>query len=458
MIAFWMWAASLMAAALALLLPPLLRRAPGTAALGATAPGDAGPVDSARSNVLLLREQLDELDAELARGGIGEAQHRSARAELERRVLDESQGLAGVAAESEVAARHGAAATPARAWKSALALFVILPVGAAGLYGYLGQASAIDQVPAGDPNAKVTPQDIEAMIAKLAQKMKAQPGDPEGWVMLGRSYAALQRFGDASEAYAHAVALRPDDGQLVADYADVLSARDRTTRGAAQVQIDRALQLTPNNPKALALAGGAAFERQDFPAAVRFWTQARAAVPANSEFASLIDNSIAEARAAAASAPAQAAAGAGAGAGMGSAAVAVAGQAVASAAGATGAPAAAGAVAGRVSGRVSLAPALAAQASPGDTVFLFARAAQGPRMPLAVQRRTVAELPFSFTLDDSMAMSPGMALSKFPSVIVSARISKSGQAMPQPGDLIGQAAPVSPGGATVNIVIDQAQP
>ena len=227
--------------------------------------------------------------------------------------------------------------------------------------------------------------------------------------------------------------------------------------------------MTPNNPKALALAGSGAFERKDFGGAVAYWNKARQFVPADSEFAKALDGSIAEAKGAAQGAgavmaPASAAAG-------GSSTVAgAAGLATTAAPAATMAGAAASATAAnaasppaspggtQVTGRVSLAPSLAVRAAPTDTVFIFARAAEGPRMPLAILKRTVADLPITFTLDDSMAMSPQMKLSNFPMVVVGARISKSGNAMPQPGDLQGQAAPTKIGSAGIELVIDGVQP
>jgi cytochrome c-type biogenesis protein CcmH len=107
---------------------------------------------------------------------------------------------------------------------------------------------------------------------------------------------------------------------------------------------------------------------------------------------------------------------------------------------------------------VTLAPALATKVAPGDTLFIFARAAEGPRMPLAILKRQASELPLKFTLDDSSAMSKEMTLSKAPQVTVQARISRSGNAMPQPGDLLGQVGPVAPGATGLTITIDSVQP
>ena len=412
MTAFYLGAAALLLAACAFVLWPMLRagRRP-TQADGNSA-----------SNLAVLREQQALLDADLAAARIDAAQHLAARTELERRVLEEDTEGAGI----EAAPRSS------RATLLAVALGLAVPLAAVGLYARLGNTAGL--VPQAAAQPPVTEADVVAMVEKLAQRMQAQPDDATGWLMLGRSYAALQRFPEAVKAYARAVALTPNDAQLLVDYADVLAAVAQSAAGEPTQLITRALQIEPGNLKALALAGSAAFERKDFAAAIAYWTQARTAAPAGGEFAQGLDSSLAEARAAAAAPSAAGTKAAG-----------------------TGAPAnAAGAE--QLAGRVSLAPALAARVAADDTVFIYARAAEGPRMPLAIQRRKVRELPITFTLDDSMAMAPEMKLSKFGSVIVEARVSKSGNAMPQAGDLRGQLGPLKPGSAGLALVIDGVQP
>jgi cytochrome c-type biogenesis protein CcmH len=210
----------------------------------------------------------------------------------------------------------------------------------------------------------------------------------------------------------------------------------------------RALAIDPGHPKALALAGTADFDRGDYARAIARWQTILERVPAESELGQQIAGSIADARARLGSAAQPATASAS---GAGAAPAATAGtSADAGSTRATAAFAAPG-----VSGTVTLDPALAAQAGPGDTVFVFARAAGGSRMPLAVQRARVADLPLRFNLDDSMAMAPGMTVSSAKQVVVFARISKSGQATPSAGDLAGEAAPVAPGAANVAVRIDR---
>ena len=459
MIVFWIAAAGLLLLALAVLLPGLLRQPAASSETRDKTP------NASRSNLAILRDQLAQLDAELASGALSAEQHRLSRSEIERRVLDEE------------AVADGPRKTGSRR-RTAAVLGALVPLFALGVYGLKGNLTALDpqaRVAKAEPGAEVTMAQVEEMVEKLAKKLDGQaapqPGDAQGWTMLARSYGFLQRFPEASRAYGRAIALEPKNAQLLADHADILAALQGQQLGGEPTRlIEQALQIDPNNPKALALAGSAAFERKDFPAAITFWNKARQFVPADSEFAKALDGSIAEAKGAAQGAGPVAVAPAGVAAGASSAAAGVASAnpvgtvaavaTVASASASTGSSAAAPAVTSgaQITGRVSLAPALAARAAPTDTVFIFARAAEGPRMPLAILKRTVADLPITFTLDDSMAMSPQMKLSNFPLVVVGARISKSGNAMPQPGDLQGQAAPTKIGSSGIELLIDAVQP
>ena len=455
MIGFARFAALLAGLALWFVLPPRVRGH----SLAAPRDHDDGDAEEGASNLAVLREQLAQIDAELANASIDAAQHRLARGELERRVLEEEVAVAG----SGTASRGPAKRT---AW----ALGLALPLFAIVTYAWLGQPGAVGinnsnaqrgmaagGAPAqpGDP----TEQDMRAMVDKLAQRMQADPGDPKGWAVLGRSYAALQRFNEASAAYARAVALDSSDAQLLVDYADALAmTQGQSAIGEPTRLIERALQIDPGNLKALALAGSAAMERQDFAVAVGYWKLALQKVQPGSELANAIERSMNEAQEAVRAAPASAGAKPG---GTVTAQAAPAAPAATPAPAVAAAPlavATASASAIQVSGRVSLAPALAARVQPGDTVFIFARAADGPRMPLAILRRNASELPITFTLDDSMAMSPEMKLSKFPSVVVAARISRSGDAMPRSGDLQGQSGAVKAGSAGLEIVIDGVRP
>ena len=442
---FWILAASLMVLALLLLLPSLLKNRHTSVAH--TQSGSIDPAltgDAGRANLAILREQLAQLDAELAAGSITPAQHAQAKGEIERRALEEN---VGAVAPQPVAAP--------RATRTAVLVGLGVPLLALGLYGFLGnpQGYLEPKDATGTAGGEVTQAQVEAMVAQLAQRLENapadQPADPKGWEMLARTYAAMQRFPEADKAYARATTLAPNNAQLLADHADVLAMlQGQSAMGAPEKLIERALKLDPKNLKALALAGSIAFERKDFSAATNFWTQARQLAPPGSEFAKGLDSSLEAAQAAGGSASGTTARAATSAAGTGSSTVAAAVTATANAT----------ASSSDITGVVSLSAALATKVAPDDTVFIFARAAEGPRMPLAILRRKASELPISFLLDDSTAMSPEMKLSKFAQVVVGARISKSGNAMPQPGDLVGQAGPLKPPVGQLDIMINSVQP
>jgi cytochrome c-type biogenesis protein CcmH len=429
---FVLVAAAMVATALAWVLVPLLkRRSPGGVAREA-------------SNVAILRDQLRELDADLATGAMPRDQYEQAKHELEQRVLEESKSVPGVAA----APSHSAA------WTAAI-LGSAIPIAALVLYVVLGNHDAFAPTAARSAQAgadhEVTPQQVEAMAANLAAKLEKEPNNADGWVMLARTYYALNRYADAARAFERATALVPDDAGLLADYADSVGAAEGGLRGKSLELIERALKADPTHWKALALAGTAAFNRKDYRQAIDYWERMKKTVPPGSPMAASIDASIAEARelgglkggpAAGGSAVTSAPAGGGA---KGSTSPAPT-QASPGLPGAT------------IAGTVKLAPTLAAKVSPTDTVYIFARAAEGPKMPLAIIRKQVKDLPVAFTLDDSMAMAPNFALSNFPSVVVGARVSKSGGVAPQSGDLEGMSPAVAIGATGLTVVIDRALP
>ena len=298
-------------------------------------------------------------------------------------------------------------------------------VAAAGA-GQNGQASG------GAASHQTTAEQIEAMAEKLTARLKDQPDDAGGWAMLGRSYTVLGRHPEALSAYERAVALRADDAQLLADYADSLAVKNKhVLAGEPMKWVEKALKIDPRNVKALALAGTNAFDRKDYAGAVKYWDQVVQFGPPDSGYVQQVQASLAEARELGGLPP-------------------VAGNP----AGAT-APAqpVVSLSSKQVSGMVSLAPALAEQAGPEDTLFVFARGPDGKGMPLAILRKKVKDLPLPFTLDDSTAMSPAAKISGVSSVVVSARISKTGEAFPQAGDLSGQTGPVNVGTGSLKVEI-----
>ncbi len=401
-VVFWVFVALLIMAALAFVLPALLshgRRSQGAA--------------SDATNIAVYRDQMRELDADLAAGTLMREQHDEARRELERRMLEDVDpgGNAAPAAE------------PGRG--TALAVGIAVPLVAALLYFAVGNPRALAPVPAADDSQGVTAQQIENMVGRLAARMKENPDDVKGWVMLGRSYMVLDRFPEAVDAYANAVKRSPPDAQLLVDYADAVAmAQGRRLAGEPERLIAQALKLDPDNVKALMLAGTAAFEKLDFKGAIAHWERILKLVPPDSDTADSIRDGIADARKLAGTKPAPTS------------------KATAPA------PA-------TVGGTVRLAPGIAAKAAPDDTVFIFARAVAGPRIPVAVTRKRVRDLPATFKLDDSMAMSPSAKLSDHAQVVIGARVSKSGNPVAQPGDLEGLSAPVNAGASGIIVTIDR---
>jgi cytochrome c-type biogenesis protein CcmH len=282
---------------------------------------------------------------------------------------------------------------------------------------------------------------IAAMAERLSERLKTQPDDVDGWSMLARSYAMIGRHAEAVSAFKKAVALRSDDAVLLADYADALAmTQQRKLAGEPLKLVQQALKLEPANLKALSLAGTEAFDRQDFAAALRYWETLQASAGPDNVFVRQVQGGIDEARQRAGLPARTAAAGAG------------AGEASSPAA----APNIALATGSAISGTVTLAAALKNQVAPTDTVFVFARPPSGSRMPLAILRKQVKDLPLTFTLDDSLSMSPAARLSDHATVVVGARISKSGQAMPQAGDLQGLSTTVALGSSGVKVDISEA--
>ena len=397
---FWTIAALLAVAVVAIVVRPLLSRRV-----------QAG-VSSDALNTSLYAEQLAELDNDLRAGLITQADFDRASRELKARLVDDVGG--------EQAPRS---TTQSRA--TALAVSIAVPVCALGIYLLVGSPQLLRPPSPAEAAQQFTPHEIEAMVERLAERLKTDSANVEGWMLLARSYAAFGRFKESADAYATAVKLRPGDAQLLADYADALGmALGRKLEGEPEKLVARALEIDPRNMKALALAGTIAFERKDYNAAAGYWERMLPQVPPDSDDARSIEANVAEARQLARGTP----------------------------------PAVAAAPKGGLRGEVTLAPAIAARASPTDTVFIFARAVQGPPMPLAVLRKQVSDLPVHFALDDSMAMAPGASLSGSPKVIVGARISKSGSPAAQSGDLQGLSAPVANDASGVTVVIDTVVP
>lgn len=412
MILFWLICAALLVVAMLFVALPLWR---GRSVNNA--------VERNAANLQILRDQLAELDADLKNGLLAPELHAQGKRELESRVLEEVAG----SGQTETPA----GARPFRAL--AVGLSAMLALLSVGVYLAVGTPNAFSPA---NPHAGVSDMGgvarTDNAISTLEQKVQTDPTDATSLVLLARSYMEAERYAESARAYAELVKLVPNEAWVWADYADAAAmAQGQTLRGKPTEYINKALALDPKHMKSLALAGSAAMERGDFAVAIQLWEKLRVQLPADSEDASAIEGGLAEARQMLAHikggkapmleqvAPVQTAA---------------AGKE-------------------RITGRVTLDAALKNKFSPDDTVFVLARAAEGPKMPLAILRKQVRDLPITFELDDSMAMAPQMKLSAFDQVVVVARISKSGTAMPQTGDAEGMSRPLHPGSKNVNVQI-----
>jgi len=412
MLVFWILATLMLAAALAFVLVPLLRTH-----------GPAGPT-AVEANLEVLRAQRREIEADVASGVLPGTARDEALAELVAR------------ADDDLAAREPASAPMRRPWVVAATLGVAIPALVLGVYLAVGSPRALDppRAAAAAPGGTPDDQQIVAMVENLAAKVRERPQDAQGWALLARSMAALGRFQESADAYAHLSTLLPNDPQVLADWADALGmAQGRKLAGKPAELAKRALAIDPRHPKALALAGTAALDAGDFPLALKQWQTLAAALPPDSPDAAQVQQVIAEIRNRASQA----------------------GKPLTAAAPPPKAPAPDQAAGATITGTVALAPEIAGRVKGSETLFVFARAEGGSRMPLAIIRAGVGQLPLRFTLDDTQAMAPDRKLSGAQAVRVEARISASGNATPQSGDLLGLSPVVKPGARDVAITIDK---
>lgn len=412
---FWIVCAVLLIVALLFVVLPLWR---------ASAKNNDVLRDAA--NLEILRDQAAELEADLRNGLLNQEAFEQGKRELQARLVEEVKTNGQV-----VKLAHN----PAK--KLAVMLAVLLPLFTVPLYLAIGNTKALqpqDELPVADGFGIIR---SEAALQELEKKMERTPENPEGWLLLARSYAELQRFPDAVRAYGKLVQLVPDEAQLWADYADAVAMNNKQSLlGEPTKFLDKALELDGNNTSALALSGSAAMERGDYAAAVIRWQKLVDLLPQDYPNVQMIKDGIQQAKDFLAMQKG----------GKQKLAEIAATQKAEKAAAANPAMA--------ITGKVALSPALAGKVAPTDTVFVLARAANGPKMPLAVFRKQVKDLPLEFTLDDSMAMQPQLKLSGFGEVVVVARVSKSGTPMAQPGDLEGKTSSVKPGAKGLSIVID----
>jgi len=274
MMLFWLVCAILIVIAFAFVLPTALERA---------AKSQGTIADEIKlANIAIYRDQLSELEADLKNGIVSQEQYVQDREEIERRLLEDTGGSAP--------ATPKAAAVPAPSKGTAYGIAFGLPLVAVLLYFLIGTPDGITGTPqvetprASAPAGERTQEQIEANVAKLAERLKTNPADAEGWKMLARSYNSMSKFGEAAGAYAKATELQPNDADLWAEYAFVSAmANNQNLDGRPVELINQALKVDPENPKALQLAGSAAFQAKDYKKAIEYWEKVLKKVPDDAE-------------------------------------------------------------------------------------------------------------------------------------------------------------------------------
>ncbi len=414
---FWIAAVASVAVALAFVLPPLLRRKETT-------------LKAARRdiNIAVYRDQLLEMDADRARGLLSEEQYQAGKIELEGRLAEDAL------------AQADSAMSPVASRRLGYSLAGLLPVAAFALYFWLGNPmSLIDIAQAqADPSANAMAKapgghDFAKMVQQLEAKVQADPQDGKGWAMLAKTYAALERWPEAAKAFAAASKLLPNEASVISGYAEAMAVNNnRSLKGQPMVMVNKALELNPNDSKALELAAINAYQDKQFAQSAAYFQRLLNQLPPDSPYAKDIQAALNDANKQAGSPTAnldnlsdQAASG---------------NQAAASGA--------------SIKGKLEIAGNFKGKVNPGDVVFLFAKA--GPGGPPAAALRTMAgKLPLEFELTDAMSMTPENKLSNYKEVNLTARISKSGQPMGGAGDLEGSLVNVKVGATGVRLTIDK---
>ena len=356
-------------------------------------------------NAAIYREELDKLEAERSAGTITSEDYEIAHAEMRQRLFQDTN-------------EEDDHSTLGSTKKTAIGICIFIVLISSGLYFSFGDVYRVSQKNSETP---MTQDGVEKMVAEFAGKMEKDPGNLQGWAMLARSYRILGRNEDAAKAYARAGSFVDSDPQLLADYADTLAANaNGSFVGKPLSLINQALKLDPNNLMALWLSGTAAFNANNYRSAVQTWEKLASQLPPNSEELKMIEGSIAEARSKGGLSPKA--------------------PVVSSAKG--------------ISGLIELAPDIKSKVKPSDTLMVIARQV-GERMPVAVFKAPVTQFPMNFVLNDALAMNPNAPLSKLSEVSIEVRISKSGMAKPETGDLISSAKTIKVGSENVRFLVDQ---
>lgn len=424
---FWSIVSAMTLCVLGLLLRPLLKR-------------QAQLTSEQEKTLPVYRQQFSELEQDLTNGLLTDEQYQTARHELERRVLEETGST-----ETSVMSSGGLVNLRV----VALSLAMIIPAASGVLYWTLGNPAAmthpaVSSAAQGGPGGDAQMADsLNTLIDQLRKKLEQNPNDGVGWGLLARSYMAMERYADAVPIFERASKLDPNNAGLLADYADALAVHQgRKLEGRPETLIQKALKLDPHNVKALMLSGTIAYNRKDFARAAKEWEDAHAYLPPDDQESSdQLKASIAEAKRHLGGGPSM-------------------GMMVANPPMEQAKPAKPSAPSGQsraITGKVVLGPNMTGKALP-DTLFVFAKDVAGPPMPVSIVRASKKDLPFTFRLDDSTSPMPSRKLSDIDTVVIVARLSKSGKAMAESGDLEGMSQPIKPGTENITVVIDRERP
>ncbi|MBK8639691.1 MAG: c-type cytochrome biogenesis protein CcmI [Chromatiaceae bacterium] len=448
---FWILIAGLAGLALLFVIPPLLSQRAPTA-----------ETNQDQLNLDVFRQQLIELEADMEAGKLEKGQYQDARHDLERELLHDVQGQGA----------PSAPAAPGNSPMTALLLALALPAFAIALYLAIGDSAIIPrlegvagetaQAPGHGAADAQQAASLEIMVERLAARMEQNPDQLEGWLMLGRTYVALDQPDKGAAALARALALAPQNPEVMINLAQAQATAANGQLGGRPAElIAAALVIEPKHATGRWLNGLVAYQAGDFPLAVQRWESLAIDLDAAGEDASELRQFIADAREQGGLPPATTSPPAPAKATPASVSstTATAGPAAGVSPAAKPGPTPAATQGPAIQVAVSLAEPLKSKVDANQSLFIYAKAASGPPMPLAVKRLRVADLPVTVTLDDSLAMTPEMRLSSFPQVMVGARISASGQAVPQSGDLEGERGPLTTAEtSSLQLVIDRVRP
>jgi cytochrome c-type biogenesis protein CcmH len=385
-------------------------------------------------NAAVYRDQLLELEREHAEGSLADEDYTQAQDEVQRRLLEDTDTRPELLDSN-------------RGRKWVWTILLLIPLVAAALYVWHGESTALNPQRADAP--EVTDQQIKEMVTKLAAKLEADPNNPEGWAMLARSYMNVNRPVDAASAFSHIEKQVAEDPSLMVDYAEaLLDSTDPKNFPKARALVGKALSMEPGHPKGLFIAGGIALMDKDLTRADTLWEKLLPLLEPGSQDFNYVLDSVNRVRVKLKKPALKAE--------QFNQTQGPVTQPTATANTNANAPTKAGS--SSVAGLVELDAALKAKTAPTDTVFVFARAVSGPRMPLAILKTTVSALPLDFELTEAMAMSPQYSLSTADMVRVEVRVSKAGSATPMSGDLMGASLPVKPGSRGVSVKINAVQP